>query len=68
MTTAQEGTPLPFDVFDIPTHFWDSQDTLERKLKADVQSIAERFAGKNGCNDSARVNCHSHSLWFKLSL
>ena len=30
--TAYEGTTLPFDVFDVPTHFWNSQDELERKL------------------------------------
>jgi hypothetical protein len=30
--TAKEGTNLPFDVFDIPTLYWDCQDTLERKL------------------------------------
>jgi hypothetical protein len=43
LTTAQKGTPLPFDVFDIPTHFWDSQYMLEQKLQIDVRSIAERF-------------------------
>jgi hypothetical protein len=43
LTTAQEGTPLPFDVFDIPTHFWDSQDTLERRLQLEIERIAERF-------------------------
>jgi hypothetical protein len=43
LTTAQEGTALPFDVFDIPTHFWDSQDTLERKLHTEIEAIGERF-------------------------
>jgi hypothetical protein len=43
LTTAQKGTPLPFDVFDIPTHFWDSQHALEQKLQVDVQTIAERY-------------------------
>jgi nucleoside 2-deoxyribosyltransferase len=33
LTTAQEGTPLLFDVFDIPTHFWDSQEMLETQAK-----------------------------------
>jgi nucleoside 2-deoxyribosyltransferase len=42
LTTAQKGTELPFDVFDIP-HFWDSQHVLEQKLQIDVKSIAERF-------------------------
>jgi hypothetical protein len=43
LTTAQKGTPLPFDVFDIPTHFWDSQHVLEQKLQLDIKVIAERF-------------------------
>lgn len=43
VTTALEGTPLPFDVFDVPTHFWDSQDTLERKLQIEIGRISERF-------------------------
>jgi hypothetical protein len=43
LTTAQKGTPLPFDVFDIPTHFWDSRYALEQKLQDDVKSIAARF-------------------------
>jgi len=43
LTTAQKGTQLPFDVFDIPTHFWDSQHVLEQKLQIDVKAIAERF-------------------------
>ena len=30
--TAIDGTVLPFDVFDDPTIFWDSQDTLENRL------------------------------------
>ena len=30
--TAKEGTPLPFDVFDIPTLFYDGQTALETKL------------------------------------
>jgi hypothetical protein len=37
--TAYEGTPLPFDVFDVPTLFWDSQTTLERKLKVAIQQL-----------------------------
>jgi hypothetical protein len=37
--TAYEGTPLPFDVFDVPTLFWDSQTTLERKLKGAIQQL-----------------------------
>ncbi len=41
--TALEGTVLPFDIFDVPTQFWDCQDTLETKLKTEIGSISERF-------------------------
>lgn len=37
--TAYEGTILPFDVFDVPTHFWESQETLERKLKVAIEQL-----------------------------
>ena len=30
--TAKEGTPLPFDVFDVPTLFYDGQTSLATKL------------------------------------
>jgi hypothetical protein len=30
---------LPFDVFDVPTLFWDSQTTLERKLKGAIEQL-----------------------------
>jgi hypothetical protein len=43
VTTAREGTQLPFDIFDVPTLYWDCQDTLERKLHAEVDRIAEKF-------------------------
>ena len=33
--TAKEGTALPFDIFDVPTQYWDSQDMLEKKLEAE---------------------------------
>jgi hypothetical protein len=36
ITTAHEGTELPFDIFDVPTQFWDCQDTLEHKLRAEL--------------------------------
>jgi hypothetical protein len=35
VVTAKEGTALPFDIFDVPTQYWDSQDTLEKKLEAE---------------------------------
>ncbi|HWS94604.1 MAG TPA: hypothetical protein VN306_19580 [Mycobacterium sp.] len=34
ITTACQGTELPFDIFDVPTQYWDCQDTLECKLEA----------------------------------
>lgn len=46
VTTAQEGTPLPFDIFDVPTHYWDCQDTLERKLTAEIGQISARLGGR----------------------
>jgi hypothetical protein len=48
VTTAFEGTPLPFDIFDVPTHFWDCQDTLERKLQVEIGQISERFGRRPG--------------------
>jgi hypothetical protein len=36
ITTAFQGTELPFDIFDVPTQYWDCQDTLERKLEAEL--------------------------------
>lgn len=35
VVTAKEGTALPFDIFDVPTQYWDSQDTLEKKLETE---------------------------------
>lgn len=43
IVTAQEGTSLPFDIFDIPTLFWKSQHSLEQKLKAEIIQIAQKF-------------------------
>jgi hypothetical protein len=36
ITTASQGTELPFDIFDVPTQYWDCQDTLEHKLEAEL--------------------------------
>jgi len=33
ITTAFKNTQLPFDIFDVPTQYWDGQTTLEEKLK-----------------------------------
>lgn len=41
--TAYQGTDLPFDVFDVPTHFWDSQDVLERKLSLAIEQLTSSF-------------------------
>jgi hypothetical protein len=41
--TAYQGTKLPFDVFDVPTHFWDSQDVLERKLGLAIEQLTSSF-------------------------
>jgi hypothetical protein len=43
ITTAYEGTPLPFDIFDVPTLYWDSQDTLERKIQTEINRLGEKF-------------------------
>lgn len=37
--TAFEGTELPFDVYDVPTLFWECQDTLERKLTSAIDQL-----------------------------
>jgi hypothetical protein len=34
IVTARAGTELPFDIFDIPTQYWDHQGALEDKLRA----------------------------------
>ena len=46
LTSAFKGTQLPFDVFDVPTLYWDCQDTLERKLQAEISQIAQKFGAK----------------------
>ena len=43
VTTAQEGTALPFDIFDVPTLFWDCQDTLETKLQVEISRLGQKF-------------------------
>jgi hypothetical protein len=51
ITTAFEGTQLPFDIFDVPTVYWDSQDTLERKLQDEIRRIGQKF-GRQICDAS----------------
>lgn len=41
--TASEGTQLPFDVYDVPTLYWDSQTMLEQKLEIEVSRIGQKF-------------------------
>jgi hypothetical protein len=43
ITTAYENTPLPFDIFDVPTLYWDSQDMLEKKLEVEIARIGQKF-------------------------
>src|SRR5262249_26412939 len=38
--TAYKGTELPFDVYDVSTHFWDSQSELEEKLDVAIDQLA----------------------------
>jgi hypothetical protein len=36
VVTALASTPLPFDIYDIPTQYWDHQGALEDKLRASL--------------------------------
>jgi hypothetical protein len=44
ITTAKEGTILPFDIVDVPTQYWDSQRSLGEKLERSI----DRLLGKYG--------------------
>jgi hypothetical protein len=39
ITTAKEGTTLPFDIADVPTQFWDSQRCLSEKLEQSIDRL-----------------------------
>ena len=41
--TAKEGTELPFDIFDLPVHFWTNSKSLKLKLKKYVGELAKNF-------------------------
>lgn len=41
--TARAGTELPFDIFDVPTIFWESQRQLAEGLERELQRLAPRF-------------------------
>jgi len=56
VTTAYEGTALPFDIFDVPTHFWDCQDTLERKLQVEIGRIREHSRPRASSNAMQKGN------------
>ena len=40
IVTAYKGTPLPFDVADIPTIFWEGQKQLKERLRKRLVAIA----------------------------
>jgi len=41
--TAYKGTQLPFDVFDVPTLFWESQRELDQKLTLSIEQLTDSF-------------------------
>jgi hypothetical protein len=41
IVTAKKGTPLPFDLNDVPTIFWESQKRLEKDLMDRIQSVVK---------------------------
>lgn len=43
ITTAFKNTQLPFDVFDVPTLYWDSQGTLQKKIQAEINRLGQKF-------------------------
>jgi len=53
ITTAYEGTQLPFDIFDVPTQYWDCQDTLERKLQTELVRIGKKYGVSSTLNRPA---------------
>lgn len=42
IVTARKGTPLPFDVKDIPVLFWDSQKSLKDQLRKRIKILAAK--------------------------
>jgi hypothetical protein len=42
IVSAKEGTPLPFDIYDVPTIYWNNQKSLRDTLKARIQKIAAK--------------------------
>ena len=42
IVTAKKGTPLPFDVKDIPVVYWESQKSLKEQLRKRIKAIAAK--------------------------
>lgn len=42
IVTAYKGTDLPFDVNDVPTVYWESQEEFKQNLKAKIKEIASQ--------------------------
>lgn len=43
IVTAREGTPLPFDISDIPILYWQSQIELKQKLRACLTGLKHKY-------------------------
>ncbi len=48
IVTAKKGTELPFDVKDIPTILWESQEELGEDLEARIQSVVKSAVAQAG--------------------
>ena len=48
IATAKKGTELPFDVKDIPTLFWESQEELGEDLRERIQSVMKSAVSTAG--------------------
>jgi hypothetical protein len=42
IVTAKEGTPLPFDIHDVPTTYWSNQKSLRDGLRAKIQKTSDK--------------------------
>ena len=56
ITTAREGTTLPFDVVDVPTQFWDSQHSLREKLEQSIDRLLGQYGSGRSRLRSLRPN------------
>src|ERR1700720_3760384 len=48
IVTARKGTPLPFDIADIPVLFWGGQEDLKEQLRKRVAGAASGLGRKSG--------------------